>query len=61
MKEYKETNFFKNVKKTLIDLEMTFTELREKTTYKTDCGLRNALKKNKKKAVSQVEKILYQN
>nr|DAD97505.1 MAG TPA: hypothetical protein [Caudovirales sp. ctIbU14] len=40
---------------------MTFTELREKTTYKTDCGLRNALKKNKKKAVSQVEKILYQN
>lgn len=53
-----ETIFFKEVKKKLIDLELTFTELRLKTSYKTDCGLRNALKNNQKKAIQEVQKIL---
>lgn len=56
-----ETNFFKEVKKRLIDLEITFTELRLKTSYKTDFGLRNALKNNQKKAIQEVQKILFIN
>lgn len=53
--------FFKEVKKRLIDLELTFTALRLKTSYKTDFGLRKALKSNQKKAIQEVQKILFIN
>ncbi|CAL7892276.1 MAG: hypothetical protein SPH94_08425 [Fusobacterium necrophorum] len=57
-REFKDISFFKQVKKTLVDLDMTFSELREQTSYKTDCGLRYALKGNNPKAIDEVQKIL---
>ena len=38
MKENQDTSFFKEVKKKLIDLDMTFSELRKRTSYSTDGG-----------------------
>lgn len=51
-------NFMKKIKKALIDKEMTFGELRAKTTYETDWGLRRAILTSNKSAINQVEKIL---
>ena len=50
--------FFKGSKEKLIDLDMTFSELRKKTSYSSDWGLRKALKNNKPAAVDEVQKIL---
>nr|DAQ12359.1 MAG TPA: hypothetical protein [Caudoviricetes sp.] len=58
MKENQDTSFFKEVKKKLIDLDMTFSELRKRTSYSTDWGLRKALKNNNQAAVDEVQKIL---
>jgi hypothetical protein len=58
MKENQDTSFLKEVKKKLIDLDMTFSELRKKTSYSSDWGLRKALKNNKPAAVDEVQKIL---
>lgn len=54
MKENQDTSFLKEVKKKLIDLDMTFSELRKKTSYSSDWGLKN----NKPAAVDEVQKIL---
>lgn len=58
MKDNQDTSFFKEVKKKLIDLDMTFSELRKRTSYSTDWGLRKALKNNTQTAVDEVQKIL---
>ena len=58
MKENQDTSFFKEVKKKLIDLDMTFSELRKRTSYSTDWGLGEALKNNNQAAVDEVQKIL---
>lgn len=47
-------NILKKIKKKLIDKEITFSELRKNTSYKTDCGLRRALKTNQVKAIKDV-------
>ena len=44
MEDNQDTSFFKEVKKKLIDLDMTFSELRKRTSYSSDWGLRKALK-----------------
>ena len=58
MKENQDTSFFKEVKKKLIDVDMTFSELRKRTSYSTDWGLRKALKNNIEAAINEVQKIL---
>lgn len=58
MEDNQDTSFFKEVKKKLIDLDMTFSELRKRTSYSSDWGLRKALKNNNQAAVDEVQKIL---
>jgi hypothetical protein len=58
MKDNQDTSFFKEVKKKLIDVDMTFSELRKRTSYSTDWGLRKALKNNIEAAINEVQKIL---
>ena len=58
MKDNQDTSFFKEVKKKLIDVDMTFSELRKRTSYSTDLGLRKALKNNIEAAINEVQKIL---
>ena len=48
----------KKIKKSLIDNNMTFGELRAGTTYETDWGLRRALLTLSESAIEQVKKIL---
>lgn len=59
MEEKGKNIFFKEIKKKLIDKDMTFSELRKKTSYTTDFGLRQALKNNQPNAIEQVQKILF--
>lgn len=59
MVEKEKNIFLKEIKKKLIDKDMTFSELRKKTSYSTDFGLRQALKNNKQNAIVQVQKILF--
>lgn len=50
--------FFKDIKKRLIDINKPFTWLAKEAGYGSSWGLRSALKRNVKKAVTRVEEIL---
>lgn len=50
--------FFKDIKKRLIDLDKSFNWLAKEAGYSSPWGLRSALRKNTKKAVTRVEEIL---
>lgn len=51
-------DFEKEVKKKLIDLEMTFGELALKSGFSSPWGLRQALKRNNEKTIKKVKAIL---
>lgn len=52
------SDFEKEIKKKLIDLEMTFGELALKSGFSSPWGLRQALKRNNEKTIKKVKDIL---
>ena len=53
-----ENKFIKEIKKKLIDKEMTWHELASKSGYKSAWGLRQALKRNDERIVEKVKIVL---